>query len=106
MEKIVCAAIKFKRSNDNFPVWQIYTGLRHADALYRMYLDGIKYDKPSHIEGFMTTEDRFVDRVEAAKIAFASRQIKEPVAILYSEDIYPEGKEEENFNNLVQKDIE
>jgi|GEM_PF-3463496 len=37
--------------------------------------------------GFVTSTGRFVGRGEAAKIAFAAGQIREPVAELYSEDL-------------------
>jgi len=40
-------------------------------------------------EGFLTSNNRFVDRAEAAKIALAAGQIKrKKAAMLYSEDLY------------------
>jgi len=90
MEKVVCAAIKFHRVDD-MDNWCIYTGKRHWNALKSMWEDNIKYDKPSHIEGFMTDADRFVDRYEAAKIAIEAHQIISDDfngKCLYSEDVW------------------
>ena len=42
----------------------------------------------SYTQGFITNLDRFVDRKEAAEIAYSSGQINEPVLTLYSEDLY------------------
>lgn len=39
------------------------------------------------MSGFVTTTGRFVDRHEAACIAFAAHQIREPVPELHSEDL-------------------
>lgn len=90
MEKVICSAIKFHRLDD-MDAWCIYTGKRHCDALRRMYLDNIKYDKPTAIEGFITNRDRFVSRYEAAVIAKAANQIISDDfngTCLYSEDVW------------------
>src|SRR5579859_7742284 len=39
-------------------------------------------------QGFLTNANRFVDRKEAAKIAFAAGQIQKEIQTLYSEDLY------------------
>jgi len=95
-EEIVCSAIKFKRKTDD--KWCIYTGKRHGDVFYRMYLDKIDYDKASAIQGFMTSKDRFVDRFEGLRIAKSADQYHDtdsyPQDQLYSEDIWPEGIDE------------
>ena len=39
-------------------------------------------------QGFLTNTNRFVDREEAAKIAFDYGQIKEETKRLFSEDLY------------------
>jgi hypothetical protein len=39
-------------------------------------------------QGFLTNTNRFVDREEAAQIAFDSGQIKQHTITLYSEDLY------------------
>lgn len=40
------------------------------------------------IQGFCTNLEHFVDRKEAAKIAYEAGQIAEPVSILMSEDLW------------------
>jgi hypothetical protein len=40
------------------------------------------------VQGFLTSDDRFVDRREAAKIALAAGQVKEELKVLFSEDLY------------------
>ena len=40
------------------------------------------------IQGFLTSDNEFVSRQDAAKIALTSGQIKEEIAELFSEDLY------------------
>ena len=77
MESILIAAIK----KDG----EVYTGKRHGD-IFKNYkpFGGLN----NGIQGFITNKNRFVDRWEAAKIAYHSGQIKEQKKILFSEDIY------------------
>lgn len=39
-------------------------------------------------QGFITSDGKFVNRIEAAKIAFASGQIDRPKRYLFSEDLW------------------
>lgn len=39
-------------------------------------------------QGFLTSDNRFVDRVEAGKIAFKSRQTDSLITYLHSEDVW------------------
>jgi len=39
-------------------------------------------------QGFLTNQNRFVDREEGAKIALESKQIEKPLKRLFSEDLY------------------
>lgn len=64
----------------------IYKGKRHKDIIM---------NAPKHlnirqggIEGFITNTGLFVDRKEAAELAFEFGQIPEPKTELKSEDIY------------------
>jgi hypothetical protein len=43
-----------------------------------------------YIQGFLTNKNRFVDRIEARKIAFEMNQVKETINSkkLFSEDLY------------------
>lgn len=91
---IVASAVKFFYEDDKehrFP--QIWTGLRHCDIFERMFKMGVKYDKKSHVQGFVDNCNRFMDRYDAAGVAFACEQVSEERfrhCELYSEDIWPE----------------
>ena len=90
IEKIVSSAIKFKiiPMEEHF---HILCAKRHADILEYMFNHHIEYDKNTAVQGFMTNENRFVDRHEGAYIAFDAGQINDrSIEILYSEDIWPE----------------
>jgi hypothetical protein len=63
-----------------------FTGGRHRDIVAQIQDTGLR-SQPC-IDGFMTSQGRFVDRKEAARIAYEAGQIPEPVAALHSEDIY------------------
>ena len=88
-EKIVAAAIKFY-SNDSPDFPTIMTARRHVDIRERLNLTNFySYDE---IEGFWTSNDRFVDRYEAKEIAVAADQLIVPIEetynALYSEDVW------------------
>ena len=92
---IIASAIKFFYEDDKdhkFP--QIWTGLRHADIFERMFQMGVRYDKNSHVQGFITEFNEFMDRYEAQSHAYDCDQIDEEtfysMKCLYSEDIWPE----------------
>jgi len=99
MEKIVCSAIEI--TNVGEPYDGIYLGLRHADCLrqitrtrklvngsdeYRIKCNG------NGEQGFLTTKNRFVDRIEGAQIAVETGQVTElrygDGGELFSEDLY------------------
>ena len=106
VEYILCAAYKFKegyrtpkmeeiKSKDGTMIEEIYRephrevfrmalGWRHADIIYK-YGDCIDQDD---LGGFMTSKGRYVDRKEAAEIAYNAGQTEEKKSFLYSEDIY------------------
>lgn len=90
MERIVAAAIKFYPRDIEYP--QVWTGKRHADILHSMYLYAIDYDRSTYIQGFWTSENRFVDRLKAKQIAVAANQLIVPIEqtfpTLYSEDVW------------------
>ena len=75
MEEICAAAITFFPKDSEYPV--IITNHRHCDCLAWMFKHRIEYDKLTHIQGFVTSENRFVDRYEAAQIAWRARQVLE-----------------------------
>lgn len=95
---IIASAIMFFYEDDKdhrFP--QIWTGLRHADILERMFNMKVKYDKNTHIQGFITETSAFLDRYQAAEYAIECKQIDPDqvwspydAKILYSEELWPE----------------
>jgi hypothetical protein len=64
----------------------IYKGKRHKDIV--MYQPKHLNIRKGGIEGFVTTSGMFLDRKEAAALAYQSGQIKEPVEELKSEHLY------------------
>lgn len=101
MPKIVSAAIKFKPKG--FDHFQIMCGERHSDVLEIMHLLKINYERSTAVQGFLTDEDQFVDRYDAARMAFFSGQLPKNTELwqkmasdkrlqnaypLYSEDLW------------------
>lgn len=92
-EYILCAAIKRKKPrtehicyyNDLKQIYSIEIGYRHPDIMYRFFRE---MDMSPDSQGFYTSRGRFVNRKEAAKIAFECGQTKELKNQLFSEDIY------------------
>ena len=75
MEKICAAAIKFYPKDSGWPV--IVMSYRHAECFGWMFKHQVDYEKFSHVQGFVTNANRFVDRYEAAQIAWRARQFLE-----------------------------
>lgn len=74
---------------DKAAVWNsgiVYTGKRHKD----IFMSAPKHlnIRKGGIEGFVTTSGMFLDRKEAADLAYQMGQIKEPKDKLKSEDLY------------------
>lgn len=88
MEMVTIAAIKF--FVPAVPGAIIMTGTRHANIYESIHR--LKLDACGVVEGFMTSKDRFVNRVTAKQIAVAANQLIVPLedtyTELYSEDIY------------------
>jgi hypothetical protein len=104
-EYICCAALHFHDGKEyvfmpkNIKSGFVITGYRHHNC-YAIYtaiiklngttdfdIDNTKYPKDG-TDGFLTSYDRFVDRKEAAQIAFEANQTKINTELLFSEDIY------------------
>lgn len=87
--KIIASCIKFKLpGSQNYLFW---TGKHHVDIYEKLFKADIA--RPTQtVEGFMTDEDKFVDRHEATFIAKAAGQVSSDFDefLLYSEDIWPE----------------
>jgi len=66
---------------------KIYTGRMHGEIIYDMVLiDGVKPPIDGE-QGFITDDGKFVDRKEAAKIAFECGQTKKQLDFLYSDEL-------------------
>ncbi len=87
MPKIVSAAIKISpMENSNYPM--VLTAKRHCDIYEYLHNYHIAFDRTNCTEGFMTDADQFVDRYEAAAMAYDAGQTDEQLNILYSEDLW------------------
>jgi hypothetical protein len=84
-EMIMRAAIQWKGRVYHYPI-----PARHHNVISRMAKIGFG-PEAMHDQGFLTSEGRFVDRVEGLTIAKAAEQIQQKhgnVNELYSEDIW------------------
>jgi hypothetical protein len=102
-EWILCAAIWYKELElkEQFNILPIncdkgvvFCGHRHYNCMYMMRgLTGkrsVESEVGKYIQGFLTSQNRFVDRTEAAEIAIRENQLIVPylMKVLYSEDLY------------------
>ncbi len=98
-EHILCAAIWYndgiKREHQprNIDSGIVVCGWRHHNCFAILNNIDKNYDKKNHIQGFLTSQGKFVNRKRAFKIAKASDQIvtniKDAISIeLTSEDLY------------------
>ena len=92
---IICAAIHFDDDTvyphqpKNIMSGFVIAGRRHHNVFNSLKCLGIDRLKLGNsIQGFITTDNRFVDRKEGAKIAFESGQTSELKTNLFSEDLY------------------
>lgn len=93
--KILCAAIyindglKHIHQPKNISFGYVICGRRHHNCItsFSIMTQESIMDK-EYEQGFLTEDDRFVSRKEAAEIAFKSGQIKEELESLTSEDLY------------------
>ena len=73
MPKLVAAAIKFYPKDSEYP--QIICGKRHCNCFEWMFKHQVEYDKITHEQGFSTDENHFVNRYQAAEIAWYANQV-------------------------------
>lgn len=97
MEKILCAAIWYKTdevlssSPKNIEKGRVICGFRHSNII-RLYYS--LFEQPTRretsVQGFLTSHNRFVNRLEANKIAMDSGQVPDNTEgdELISEDLY------------------
>lgn len=97
IERILCAAVWY---NDNVTAHihkpinvksgYVVAGRRHYNCIQmHVFLTG-SWDNAGLdvVQGFLTSGNRFVNRMEAGQIAFEAGQIKELTDCLISEDLY------------------
>ena len=94
-EYILCAAIWYKEVNPrathrpiNTPGGVVLCGFRHGDIISQVLpLTGNELGE--HIQGFLTSKNRFVNREEGAEIFIKNGgKLKHSKNKLYSEDLY------------------
>jgi hypothetical protein len=97
---ILCAAIWFKdgikrpHQPKNIESGIVVCGRRHHNCYITVYGLNEGYVEHLHeannraVQGFLTSDDRFVDRKEAGYIAYSTRQISKETDCLFSEDLY------------------
>ena len=94
-EYILCAAIWYKDlprlicQPKNIKKGLVVCGYNHNDII-QVVVNISKLTTVSYAneQGFLTSKNRFVDREEAAIIAFEADQTDKLLTTLYSEDIY------------------
>lgn len=86
MERIICSAIRFKTFGvDGVNV----AGKRHSDCFKTFNeLTGLKGELYQPDWGFLTSLNRFVDKIEAASIAYSANQTDMHHGLLKSEHLY------------------
>jgi hypothetical protein len=100
-EHILCSAIWYKDlpTQAHLPIncdyGVVVCGLRHCNIIAttmalsgKRTVSGGENAAGDFIQGFLTSANRFVDREEGAKIAFAAGQINEEIKQLFSENLY------------------
>lgn len=94
-EKVLCAAIWIQDESlkpvhncTNVSYGVVLCGYRHGHIVSQhTMLTGKRLPLVKHVQGFLTTKNRFLDRVEAHKLfsTYATPEFKDE---LYSEDLY------------------
>ena len=95
-EYIICSAIKRieprESQGNHLPYHTGYNDIMDVELGYRHHDIYLRYGKEllkqRDAQGFFTSNNRFVDRKEAAKIAFECGQINKEVEVLFSENLY------------------
>lgn len=102
MERILCAAIWYKNVEhkldrremylpNNISFGYVMCGRRHNNIIaLNCDLTGNVTRRETSVQGFLTNTNRFVDRIEANKIAIAASQVVGNIEgdELISEDLY------------------
>lgn len=94
-EQVICAAIwykndlKYLHQPKNVQKGVVICGRRHHNCVQIRSLISVGINQQCRsVEGFITTKDRFVDRKEAAIIAYDAGQVEYETLELFSENLY------------------
>ncbi len=95
-EKIMCSAIWVKCGHTvhrptNIDTGTVICGYRHCNCIETASLIFSKKEMSGHVQGFLTDKNKFVDRVEAKRIAERAGQLLESCSKgeeLFSEDVW------------------
>ena len=95
-EYLLCAAIhyndgkKYEHQPKNITSGIVVCGRRHHNCYITLAsLLGDKYDvKLTHNQGFVTSKDRYLERKEAAQVAYKCGQISNEQKTIFSEDVW------------------
>lgn len=99
-EYILCSAILFndgkkhEHQPKNIDNGMVVTGQRHHNCFATVYniktMDIDEFDRleSKSIQGFLTSNNRFVNRKEGGEIAYEAGQTMELKETLFSEDLY------------------
>lgn len=91
---IMCAAIyyddgnKYPHQPKNIETGMIICGHRHHVCFVTIMHTFPNRDKNNIKQGFLTSDNRFVSRIEAAKIAYDCGQTEIQLPSLFSEDLW------------------
>ena len=98
---IICAAIWFKDGKKhkhqprNIDSGFVVAGRRHHNVFLTAFelnggkkIEGLNEINERAVQGFLTSDDRFVDRKEGGQIAFDAGQTAKLTECLFSEDLY------------------
>ena len=92
--RILCAAIhfddgeKYQHQPKNIESGYVICGRRHHNILSVLFELGVNYNKKDMIQGFITSDDIFLNREDSAMVAFSAGQTKTCVNSLVSEHLY------------------
>jgi len=91
---ILCAAIWYQTDKkcplqpDNIKKGYVIAGRRHSNVIGTALALGVITATTNHVQGFLTNDNLFLDRREAAYIAFEAGQIDSEVTELNSNHLY------------------
>lgn len=92
--RILCAAIhindgkKYQHQPKNIESGYVMCGRRHHNILSILFELGISYNKKDVVQGFITSDDMFLNREESAMVAFNAGQTATCTKSLISEHLY------------------